>query len=498
MIGIDLGTSFSAAARVGAAGRPELIPGRHGKLRTPSVVRVGVGPAGAARRWPAPASRVVPLVKTALGDPTWRFAVPDGPALRAEEVAALIVRQLRCDAQRALGGPVTGAVVTVPACAGDAARQATVNALRIAGLAVRSVLNEPTAAVLAHWLPGTAGTALVCDLGGGTFDATVVRTDDRTVEILASEGDRTLGGIDWDSALMALLNHRFQDAGGPDLLTADDTALELRSKAEVAKQQLSVDEQTVMLLGANGLSRVVQVSRSEFECAAADLLARARELTEHAVAAAGLGWSGLDRLVLVGGATRMGMVRGMLEQLTGRSAERPASPEESVVRGAALRARLVEAVEHGDLPGDLPGAVPAIVEVASHGLGMLVRDVATGTRRNVVVLPANTRLPAERRDVFATVEDNQPRVEIEVTQGDDVDPAAVCRLGRRSVLLPPLPAGAPIGVAYGYDPDQTAYVEVTDLTSDERLARFEVRAAGAMSDREVAESIARLADLDVL
>jgi molecular chaperone DnaK len=504
VIGVDLGTVFSVVARATARGRPRIVPNRDGRRKTRSVVLfdgsgplVGLTPEGAGG---SPAS-VARFVGSSLGDPTWRFHAPDGRTFRSEEISAIILRRLKEDAERALGDEVTDAVLTVPACFNDAARRATVDAGRIAGLTVRRVLNAPTAAALAYGRAIAAGsTVLVYALGGGSFDATVLHVGDREVEVLATRGDRTLGGVDWDNVLMRLLNRKFRSAGGPDLLACGQDLLpcgaeaQLRDKAELAKHCLTTLAQIQVVLAAGNVSRTVTIRRAEFEAATVRLLDRTRDLAQAAVDAAGLTWSQIDQVLPAGGPTRMPMVRTMLKRLLGKLIPRPINPDEVVALGAAAEA--LPAAEAGRrLLVPTVGRPRAVREVTSHGLGALARDPATGERRNIVVIPANTPLPARRSGVFATIEENQTRIDIDVTQGDHADPAAVCRLDRQTIRLPARPAGTPIEIVYLYDADQVPHLEVNDLTTGQPLGRFPVRNVAAMSDAQVAESVTRLREL---
>jgi molecular chaperone DnaK len=499
VIGVDLGTVFSVVARVSARGRPRIVPNRDGRRKTRSVVLFEpAGPLVGRTSNAAPAAAGAGLARFAgcsLGDPTWRYEAPDGRLFRSEEISALILRRLKEDAERAFGGEVTEAVLTVPACFNAASRRASADAARIAGLTVRQVLNAPTAAALAYGQAITAGsTVLVYGLGGGNFDASVLHAGDREFEVLATCGDRTLGGLDWDNELMRLLNRKFRRAGGPDLLEAHDTEAELRDKAELAKHCLTTLAQIRVVLSANGVTRTVTVRRTEFEAVTARLLDRTRDLAQAAVEAAGLSWPQIDQALPAGGPTRMPMVRSMLKRLVGLLTPRPINPDEVVALGAVVQA------QSGADPGrslivPAGGSPRTVREVTSHGLGALARDSSTGRRRNVVVIPANTPLPARRSSLFTTIEDNQTTIDIDVTQGDHTDPTAVSRLDRKTVLLPARPAGAPIELVYGYDADQVPHLEVNDLTNGQQLGRFEVRNTTAMSDAEVTESASRVKGL---
>ncbi|MET9021683.1 Hsp70 family protein [Actinopolymorpha sp. NPDC004070] len=528
-IGIDLGTTYSAAARVNDLGKPEIVVNRDGERLTPSVVLFQdelpiVGTMAKRSAVTAPLD-VVQFVKRSMGDPSWKFETSGGTTYRPEEISAIILRRIKDDVELALGSPVTDAVVTVPAYFDDAPRRATIDAGRIAGLNVARVLNEPTAAALAYGVEHEVeGTVLVYDLGGGTFDVTVMRVGGGDFDVLATHGDRNLGGFDFDNLLMRLLDERFQAAGGPSLLDGAEAEADLREKAEIAKRSLTTVEQTRVVLSGGGVSKVVPLTRAEFEDVTSSLISRTRDIAEIVVGDAGLDWSGVDHVQLAGGSTRMPMVRAMIEKVAGREPIRTVNPDEVVALGAAIQAHLVdlEVADSGAAAGRgatghatgttdgvtaeplpvLASAVtrPRIRDVTSQGLGALaVRRGAASAEdvENVVIIPANTKIPAKRGQVFETIENNQTRLKVEVTQGDDDDPDYVRAIGEQTFDVPPYPAGAPFEVVYAYDIDQTVFIEVHDKTSGERIGTFEVNNVATMAEGEVASATDRMRLLDI-
>jgi len=447
LIGIDLGTTCSAAARINDRGVPEIIPNREGETSTPSVVlfRAGTTLVGttAARSAATEPLDVARYAKRGMGESAWRFETTRGESFRPEEVSAIILKRLKEDAERHLGGPVTDAVITVPAHFDDGARRATNDAGAIAGLTVRRVLNEPTAAALAY---GVDGTVLVCDLGGGTVDVTALRIHDGDFETLATSGDRNLGGLDWDDELMALLNRRFGEAGGPNLFDDERTEADLRDRAEAAKWELTRVPGTRVVLTADGVTRAVDLTRAEFEDSTSRLLDRVGELAESVVGDAGLRWPDVDRLLLAGGSTRMPMVRELVERLSGKEVEPFGDPEEVVALGAAVQAHLVD---HGPF-----GRGITVRDVTSQGLGALVRSETSQRVENVVVIPPNARIPARLTTRFRTVAD-ETEIRVRVTQGCG-DYVKV--LGEQVLPIPPHPAGAFVDVTFAYDLDQAVSV----------------------------------------
>lgn len=505
MVGVDLGTTFSAVAKVNQLGKPEIIPNREGEAITPSVV-LFQGDTTLVGTMAKRSAAVVPLdtvqfVKRAMGDPAWRFETSEGVSFRPEEISAIILRRLKEDAELALDGPVTDAVITVPAYFDDGARRATKDAGAIAGLTVHRVLNEPTAAALAYGLDeDAAGTILVYDLGGGTFDVTIMRVGDGEFETLATHGDRNLGGFDWDNELMQFLNKRFQEAGGPDLLDNEQTEADLREKAENAKRALTTIAKTRVVLGAGGVTKTIEITRAEFEDITSSLLSRTRDIAQIVVEDAGLRWADIDRLLLAGGSTRMPMVRALMEQISGRTAERTINPDEVVALGAAVQAHIVE-MELGNnknLPDLRPGGKPITVkDVTSHGLGTFALIEGTDRLENVVIIPANAPIPAKKSNLFSTVVNDQTEIRVEVTQGDESDPDYVKVVGQEVLRIPPYPAGAVIDVKFAYDIDQTVFIEVIDMTTSSSLGTFEVHDVANMNDAEKDQAIDKVSALEV-
>ncbi len=490
---MDLGTVFSVVARMTPGGAAVVVPDRRGHRKTRSAVLfTGDGPpqvGGTAPNTAAESARLAQFVGCNMGDPTWRFHAPDGTAFRAEEVSAIILRRLKEDAERVLRSEVTDIILTVPACFDDAARRASVDAARIAGLTVRHVLNAPTAAVLAYGrtiAPGS--TVLVYVLGGGNFDASVLQVADGAIDVLASRGERALGGLDWDNALLRILNREFRALGGPDLLADPTAEAQLRRRAESAKHGLTKRRQAQVPLAAGGVSRMMSVGRSEFEAATARLLTRTRTITDLVLRDAGLDGSQIHHVLLAGGATRMPMVRAMFNQPVGRLHPRQINPDEVIALGAACASTMASTRRQ---PALTPRG-PRVRDVTSYGLGTIACNSATGARQNVVLIPTNTSLPAGGRAIFTTAEDDQTRIDIEVTEGEGPNPAAVTRLDRRMVRLRPHPAGSPVEIACSCGVDQVRRLEVRDLTTGEELGTFQVRNLAAMSDKQVADAARRI------
>lgn len=505
-VGIDLGTTYSAVAILRETGEPEILPNRDGEDITPSVVLFQsydgrdeplVGTMAKHSAAGAP-DDVVQFVKRHMGDSAWRFDSSGGHSYTAEEISAIILRRLREDAELALGEPVTDAVITVPAYFDDARRTATKHAGRIAGLNVLRVLNEPTAAALSFGLDTSAeGTVLVYDLGGGTFDVTLMRIAAGEFDVLGTDGDRNLGGFDFDNRLIEHIAEKVQEQGGPDLLEDAGQVVALREKAEMAKRSLTTVATTTVHVSAGGRPFRVQVERAEFERITADLLRRTEDTTELVLEDAGVSWSQVDHVLLVGGSTRMPMVRTLVEKLAGKPADRTVHPDEAVALGAAIQAAMEDSAAPG---GDLTlfdGTAPVVSDVTSQSLGVIQLDSDTGREVNTIVIPRNSKIPAKFSVGGFTVQDNQTSINVQVTQGDDTDPEYVVEIGSKDIPIPPYPKGAPVRVTYAYDIDQTVFVELTDQTAGRSLGTFEVDRPANLSDDEVNRAAAKVSALSV-
>ncbi|WP_258369092.1 Hsp70 family protein [Curtobacterium sp. MCPF17_046] len=511
-VGIDLGTTNSAVAVLRVTGSPEVLPNDQGSTTTPSVVLFQsfggedeplVGEL-AKRQAAAYPDDIVQYVKRFMGDPNWRFDSATAQ-YRSEEVSAIILKRLKEDAERELGEAVTDAVITVPAYFDDARRTATRQAGKIAGFNVLRVLNEPTAAALSYGLDTQQeGTVLVYDLGGGTFDVTVLTIAGADFEVLATDGDRNLGGFDWDNALMNLVADDLARQGVKGILDDLAAVADLREKAEFAKKALTNLSNTKIQLSFNGGHHRVEVSRAQFEAATASLLRRTEELVEDVLAEAGLAWNQIDHVLLVGGSTRMPAVRELVQKLSGKPVALDVNPDEAVALGAAVQAALEAQASGGAVDSDSASLAPtlfggervSIADVTSQALGVIMLD-DDHNEVNSVVIPRNTKIPGKGSKGGETVTDNQTELRIRVTQGDDADPDFVTIVGEATLRIPPYPAGAPIEISYQYDIDQTIAIEVTDLTANASLGTFEVDRLANLDDDAVDAAAAKIAAISI-
>ncbi len=502
VIGIDLGTTYSAVAVVGGSGKPEVLVNRDGERITPSVVFFDadmtlVGSMAKRSAATAPLD-VVQFVKRQMGDKDWRFEPSSGGSYSPEEVSAIILKRLKEDAELFVGeGQVTDAVITVPAFFDDARRRATKDAGKIAGLNVLRVLNEPTAAALAFGMDlGGSGTVLVYDLGGGTFDVTVMRIGDGVFDVLGTDGLHELGGFEWDNRLMLWLNEQYGKEGGADLTETFETEAELREKAELAKRTLSSASQARVILSHDRVTRTITITREQFDDLTSDLLNQSRDMTVSLVEELGLDFNAIDSILLVGGSTRMPQVARMLEEIAGKPPLRAGNPDELVALGAAIQASLEagEAVDTGS------GRPPQVLDVTSQALGTIALN-GENQLRNFTIIPRNRKIPASASEVFNTASEGQTELRIHVTQGDDEDPDYVRFVTERNkgqlISIPPYPAGAPIRITFHYDIDQTIQVEITDLTANRTLGTFEVDNVANLTDEEIAAARQKNKKLEV-
>jgi molecular chaperone DnaK len=501
-VGIDLGTTNTALAVINPAGHPEIVPNKEGARVTPSVVfyqgdgtvRVGQPALNAAESNP---DRVVQRVKREMGEPDWRIEV-DGKKHSAVEVSAEILKKVKSDAAATLG-PITKAVITVPAYFDEVRRKATMDAAKLAGLEVLRIINEPTAAAIAyaHALD-KSGRILVYDFGGGTFDVSIVDVSSKSaVEILTSKGDHRLGGSDFDDALARHYGDKLKQQVSAAVSEKGANWFKLLKTAQEDKCKLSdLDQITGIALWGTSVAQV-PVSRREFDELTENLVVRTQMLVENALDEIDLRAGDIDDVLLVGGSTRIPAVVAMLEAKFGKTPVSPVNVDEAVALGAALQAGALMA--HSGLIAD-PDVnrkmlAIAIQDVANHSYGTIALMEHHGIveRRNDIIIKKNTKLPCEITETYYTVTNRQEEVDCRVTQGEDSDPEFVNIIREGRMLLPPgLPIQSPIDVTYAYDANmrmRCTFVERTkgitqEFIVDEASNGRQFQVANAMTDAD--------------
>jgi molecular chaperone DnaK len=459
-VGIDLGTTNSVISTL-EGGEPSVIANAEGNRTTPSVVafakngEVLVGEQAKRQAITNP-ERTIRSVKRHMGE-DWSIDV-DGKTFTAQEISARILQKLKTDAEAYLGEPITKAVITVPAYFGDAQRQATKEAGQIAGLEVERIVNEPTAAALAYGLDKKGEeTILVFDLGGGTFDVSVLEIGEGVFEVKSTAGDTNLGGDDWDEKVIEWLVDGFKAENGVDLSKDPMALTRLKEAAEKAKIELSTVQETEINLPfitatADGPIHLLRsLKRSEFEQMTDDLLARTRAPFKRAIEDAGVSLSDLDHIILVGGSTRMPAVQALVTDLSGgKEPNKGVNPDEVVALGAAIQA--------GVLTGDVSDIL--LLDVTPLTLG-----VETEGSVFTKMIERNTTIPTRRSEIFTTASNNQPEVEVHVMQGERAMANDNMSLGRFKLQeIPPAPRGIPqIEVTFDIDANGIVSVSAKDL-----------------------------------
>jgi molecular chaperone DnaK len=484
-VGIDLGTTNSVVA-VLEAGDPVVIPNAEGSRTTPSVVAFSKGGEVlmgevAKRQAITNPDRTIRSVKRHMGT-NWSIDI-DGKAYTAQEISARTLQKLKRDAEAYLGDTVTQAVITVPAYFDDAQRTATKEAGQIAGLEVLRIINEPTAAALAYGLDkdGAEQTVLVFDLGGGTFDVSILEIGDGVFEVKATHGDTQLGGDDWDQRVIDWLVKQFKAAHGVDL-SADNMALQrLKEAAEKAKIELSQVQQTQINLpfitatSEGPLHLDESLSRARLQELTADLIDRCRGPFEQAIKDAGLSKEDLDHVILVGGSTRMPAVHELVNDLTGKEPHKGVNPDEVVAVGAAIQA--------GVLKGEVKDVL--LLDVTPLSLGIETKG-GVMTR----LIERNTTIPTRRTEVFTTAEDMQPSVEIHVLQGEREMAQFNKTLGKfQLVELPPAPRGVPqIEVTFDIDANGIVHVAAKDRATGKEQS-MTITGQSALSKDDISKMV---------
>jgi molecular chaperone DnaK len=511
-VGIDLGTTFSALAILNAIGKPEIVPNADGERLTPStiffdeenaeLIRVGIE---AINSRYLNAERSVRWIKRHMGDSKYRKKI-DGKRWTPVELSSLILKKLKqeCSTEH---GEIRDAVISVPAHFFEVRIKATMDAGTMAGLNVIGIVNEPVAAALYYSTAReVSGKVLVYDLGGGTFDVTVMDVKGHQMDIVCSQGDHALGGLDFDKEILMMFEQSYREKFGAELINSDEDRAKYEDEAEDVKKTLSRRPVAKkMLYGPAGSIRI-EITREMFEQAISSLITRTDILLEVALEEAGVEPSRIDRVLLVGGSTRIPLVQDHLEKMFGFPPEKTVNVDECVALGAALHAGLTMLREK-------PDAVSAgisrglqdinLTDVCNHSYGTICApiDKETGRRviENRIILKKNTPLPCESTQMFYTMSKGQTELEVTITQGEDTAVEYVNKIATHKLKLPPdRLAECPIKVTYSYDVNQRMHCKFQDVESGRVLeVDFCLDQNDEMSQSDARQKANQLDDLKV-
>lgn len=531
-IGIDLGTTFSVTAYINDDGQAQVINNQEGENITPSAVLfedgstiVGSDAKSSSILNP---ERYVAFAKREMGSKRKKFSI-NGETYSPEEISALILKKLKHDSEAALGEDVLGAVITVPAYFTDAQRMSTQHAAQLADLPVLAIINEPTAAALAYGI--TKGndekkTILVYDLGGGTFDVSIMRFDKESIEILSSAGDSRLGGYDFDQHIINWFSEQAKTQGADinDDMIAQQT---LQLEAERAKKSLSSGRNKVKItITVLGKPISAELTKQEFENMIRPLIDQSISLLNSALDEANLEYEDLNKILLVGGSTRIPLVREMIKDETSIDPSMDIHPDEVVAIGAAYhaieRAKVIHAeqITHKDeaigrhqssiddkitlqRPNIDIASVPEVdthytfVDRTSHGIGVEIWDEDLGISVNSVVLPANSAMPAEGYRDYVTVDDYQTSILLTIRQGESKELKYTTVIGETELSLRPKPKDSPIRVVISCDTDSIIHVHVIDLVDNENLGEMRINRVANMTEDEVQRAKNKLGKLNI-
>ncbi len=512
-VGIDLGTTYSVVAQVDVNGQPQIIPNSDNQRTTPSVIFIDGGQvvvgSVAKEQTQLGGGNTIQFIKPFVGRRRKRFAV-GGQEWSPEELSAMILRKIVADAQLNLGGRrITHAVITVPAFFTEQQRKSTEDAGRIAGLNVMSIINEPTAAALAYGFDalGIDKTVLVYDLGGGTFDVTLMRISGHTITMLATDGDVQLGGKDWDERIIDFAAESFIKNHGVDPRQEPDTLQALYGQAEQAKLRLSKLPATRLSVTCQGLADTVELTREQFEEMTEDLLSQTETTLRLTVQQAAMDFKDIDEILLVGGSTRMVAVRRMLQRIMGREPKHLINPDECVAHGAAIHAVMTQMrLRDAGQPVPRPLVREEHLErfrqmeerlINSHTLGIIALDLES--RQLVVpIIPRGAHIPRKEIKTFRTSTDNQQQIRIMVMEGESDKPEACAQLGMCLVkgLPPDLSKGTPIEVCFECTQDGQLKVQAR-LPMIHQIVSSKIARTMGMTEEEILGSRQRIEALTI-
>ncbi len=514
-VGIDLGTTFCAVAHVDAYGKPQIIPNSESERITPSVILFdglnAIVGTTAKQNAVAEPEKIVDFVKREMGKSKAQFHREfNGKVYSAEELSALILKKLKSDAEKYLGETVTDAVITVPAYFNDAERTATLHAGQLAGLNVLQVINEPTSAALAYGLDKlhSSQTVFVFDLGGGTFDVTIMKIEDNHIRMIASNGDHRLGGKDWDDVIVNWVADEFDAIHGENPLLDLQSYQDLYNRALTAKIQLSSRTRTTIVHSFNGKSVKLDLTREDFENRCRHLLEKCKTICEIVMQEAQMQWTGIDRILLTGGMTRMPSVRDMVSGISNVPAAADVSPDEAVAIGAAIQGILSLLTEEDKLGerslpvevrdqfSDDAGQLIKVTNITTHTLGVVLWDDGKIEEYVFPMIRKMTAIPFETKNSFGTAKSNMKNAIVRVVEGESTVPSECTPLGICDIELPPfLPKGSPVELTYTYNESQVLEVIVEAYG---RQNRVQIARNTGLSDSELETATADLQQIKVM
>lgn len=499
-IGIDLGTTNSCVAYIDQDGNPQIIPNDEGGRTTPSVIffeedRVIVGNQAKEEALINPED-TVSYIKRHMGDKDFKYARKDGQIFSPEDLSAIILKKLKKIAEDYLGQEVDAAVITVPAYFNDAQRKATQDAANIAGLKVLKIINEPTAAALAYGVGKETGdqTIMIYDLGGGTFDVVIMRLEEGELRVLATNGNRQLGGFDFDNALLSYVIDYLEEKYDLDVYEDPYVIEDLRERVEDAKKSLSTKTKTNIIINAGGVRDRLEISQDLFNSMIADDVQRTCDMMTFTLEDAGLDWADIDKTIFVGGSSRISLVRQKVEDLVGKKPSFELNPDEVVAIGAAIQASILAGEDRPDQ--NISGT--KIIDVNSHSLGFAAHN-DQNVLMNSIMIEKNTPLPAEATNSFYLLNENQQALNIKICEGEDQDINYVTIISDTTIQLPESPRRerAEVQVTYSYDADGIIHVDVFDVTTGTLMRAVDLERPSNLTKQEILEKKNTISHLEI-
>jgi len=502
-IGIDLGTTNSAVAYVNENDVAEIVMNSEGERTTPSVILmegekaiVGeVAKEAAAVQF----DDTIQFVKRQIGNPSFQVPIQGlDRMIGAVEASAIILKKLVQDAELELSEEITDVVITVPAYFDDAKRNATIEAAELIGLNVLKIINEPTAAALAYYhldKEKQNQNIAVYDLGGGTFDVSIVNIEDNAIEVLSTDGDAYLGGFDFDNFIIEYVVDQFEEKTGIDLYDDDEALQELREDAERCKKSLSRRDKYVIRVSSGGHRESIEVTKDSFQDLISNLLDRTKIVMDATINEANLTWEDIDKVLLVGGSTRVPMIEDMIKDLTGITPSKELNPDEVVALGAAVQASLIETDDDETIS---PKKKIVVKDVNSHSLGTITFSNEKKKLINSIILHKNTVIPHSTARTYYTMHDNQERLDLEITEGEDEDPDYVNIIGKSTLELPEgLPKDSPLEIEISYDKNGIVQAVARDVTNNVELGEIVIERESILTQIEKEELRDDLLNIEV-